>query len=87
MTGAGWASDNASFGLHGTDRATATASTGDCLVNCHNNNEIYSFHTGGANILFADGSVHFIRQEVDPIPFVALVTKHAGDKAPPPGDL
>src|SRR5207244_7041267 len=31
---------------------------GPCALNCSNDHEIYSFHPGGANTVFADGSVH-----------------------------
>ena len=30
------------------------------MVNCTSNDEIYSFHAAGANVLFVDGSVHFL---------------------------
>lgn len=36
-----------------------------CSVNCTNQGEIYSFHTGGANIIMGDASVKFISTEVD----------------------
>ena len=48
-------------------------------VNCHNDNEIFSFHTRGANYLFADGSVHWLRQNLPPKVLLALYTRGAGD--------
>ena len=48
-------------------------------MNCTNDNEMYSFHTGGANAAFADGSVRFLRESIDAKTFAALVTKSAGD--------
>jgi len=41
--------------------------------------EIYSFHTGGANIAFGDGSVRFMSQEMDMIDFARLVTRESGE--------
>src|SRR5262249_42797445 len=38
---------------------------GPCGIDCTNENEVYSFHPGGANALFADGSVHFLKQSID----------------------
>lgn len=35
----------------------------------------YSFHTGGINTLFGDGSVHFIAENVDIKIFASLITK------------
>jgi prepilin-type N-terminal cleavage/methylation domain-containing protein/prepilin-type processing-associated H-X9-DG protein len=49
------------------------------VVNCHNVYQIWSFHPGGCNYLFADGSVHFIRENLNFIVFKALFTREAGD--------
>ena len=51
----------------------------DQLVNCSNNSQPYSFHTGGLNIVNADGSVHFLSQQIDPDVFVSQITLAAGD--------
>ena len=52
---------------------------GNQTINCNNGNEIYSFHPGGADFLFGDGTVRFLRQEITPAAFVALFTRGAGD--------
>lgn len=52
---------------------------GASMINCMNNNEIYSFHVGGAQFVFGDGSVHFIAMEVNSEVFVSLFTRSAGD--------
>jgi prepilin-type N-terminal cleavage/methylation domain-containing protein/prepilin-type processing-associated H-X9-DG protein len=52
---------------------------GPCMINSTSNNEIYSWHTGGANALFGDGSVHFLK-DTTPAPLViALVTRSGGE--------
>ncbi|MBX9622372.1 MAG: DUF1559 domain-containing protein [Gemmataceae bacterium] len=45
--------------------------------------QVYSFHTGGANALFVDGSVKFLRQTIDIQTFAALITRAGGEL---PGD-
>lgn len=86
VTGAGWADADAAFDLHGTDRVTATAARGRWLINGHNGNEIFSFHTPVANFLFADGSVRTLREDIDPESLVALVTRRRGDRTPNPDE-
>jgi prepilin-type processing-associated H-X9-DG protein len=41
--------------------------------------DVYSFHPGGANVLFADGSVHFLSQNVSAATLVYLVTGSGGE--------
>jgi prepilin-type processing-associated H-X9-DG protein/prepilin-type N-terminal cleavage/methylation domain-containing protein len=48
---------------------------GPCAVNCTNEREVYSFHPGGANAVFADGSVHFLQATIDIRNFARLVTR------------
>ncbi|MFO1005749.1 MAG: DUF1559 domain-containing protein [Planctomycetaceae bacterium] len=38
---------------------------GTCTINCNNFYNYYSFHTGGAHFVMADGTVRFISQNVD----------------------
>ena len=72
MSGAEWASAEAEFWIH-------EMCNGSQLFNCSNRNEIYSFHPGGANFLYGDGSVHFHGETIDTDTFVSLFTRAAGD--------
>jgi prepilin-type N-terminal cleavage/methylation domain-containing protein/prepilin-type processing-associated H-X9-DG protein len=50
-----------------------------CAINCTNYGQVYSFHPGGANAVFADGSVRFLRADIDIRILAALVTR-AGEE-------
>ena len=52
---------------------------GPCAVNCSNAAGIYGFHTGGANVLFVDGSVRFLRAGMSQELLVALVSYADGE--------
>jgi prepilin-type N-terminal cleavage/methylation domain-containing protein/prepilin-type processing-associated H-X9-DG protein len=41
--------------------------------------DYWSRHPGGLNFLFADGSVHFIKQSISPIAWRALATRASGE--------
>lgn len=43
--------------------------------------EVYSFHTGGANVVFGDNSVKFISEQIDIREFAKLVTRDGGEQA------
>jgi prepilin-type processing-associated H-X9-DG protein len=77
----GWADPNLEIALDGSDTLTTGNGQGfgPCVMNCTNDNEVYSFHPGGANFAFADGSVRFIRESIKNTTFAALVTRSAGD--------
>lgn len=49
-------------------------------VNASNQYGLYSFHTGGANSLFCDGSVRYVQGGVDIRVLAALVTKAGGEQ-------
>jgi prepilin-type N-terminal cleavage/methylation domain-containing protein/prepilin-type processing-associated H-X9-DG protein len=51
--------------------------------NCGPNDEIFSFHTGGANVVFADGHVQFIRDSVAPVVMAGLVSRSGGEVIDP----
>jgi prepilin-type N-terminal cleavage/methylation domain-containing protein/prepilin-type processing-associated H-X9-DG protein len=68
-----WAHNNAhnisTFLADGS--ATGTA----CAVNCSNQFGIYSFHTSGANVAFADGSIRMLSRSISPAVLAALITR------------
>ena len=72
VTGAEWSNRAAEFWIH-------LLCGGSPIINCTNNNEIYSFHPGGANFLYGDGSVHFHPETIDSETLVSLFTRAAGD--------
>jgi prepilin-type processing-associated H-X9-DG protein len=78
---AAWAADSTYLKLRGFDPATMQY-IGPCAVNCENNDEMYSFHTGGINVLLADGSVHFLADSINISVAAALVTRAGGEVLP-----
>jgi prepilin-type N-terminal cleavage/methylation domain-containing protein/prepilin-type processing-associated H-X9-DG protein len=52
---------------------------GPCMINYTSNNEIYAWHTGGANALFGDGSVRFLKEATPATLVIALVTRSGGE--------
>jgi prepilin-type N-terminal cleavage/methylation domain-containing protein/prepilin-type processing-associated H-X9-DG protein len=85
ITGPIWADSDNRLTVTGTDRTGMTNfGKGPCVMNCNNlQGDIYSFHTGGANIGFADGSVRFVRETISIVTLAALVTKGSGEIADP----
>lgn len=76
--GAGWANPLNQWAIDGFD-FTGTVRGGGCFLNCLNDDETYSFHTGGCNFLLGDGSVRFIRQTISTFTMSALVTRAGGE--------
>jgi prepilin-type N-terminal cleavage/methylation domain-containing protein/prepilin-type processing-associated H-X9-DG protein len=82
--GFGWTDpDGAAGSMDGTDALTGAVNGGSglgrCIMNCNNDSEPYSFHTGGMNVGLADGSVRFLRQSISAATFAALLSAKAGD--------
>jgi prepilin-type N-terminal cleavage/methylation domain-containing protein/prepilin-type processing-associated H-X9-DG protein len=94
VLGGAWARAGSDITLNGTT-PDGVSSPGSCPMNCangtdapaypdpyfgvHGTGDIYSFHTGGANFLFSDGSVHFVNQAIDIRILADLVTSAAGE--------
>ena len=57
-------------------RASASARV---FVNCNNDSELYSFHTGGVVVLMGDGSVKFVGDSIGEMVIAALATGDVGD--------
>ena len=55
---------------------------GPCGVNCTNSQQVYSFHIGIAQALFADGSVRPLRAGTDVNIIIALMTRRGGEVVP-----
>lgn len=78
VSGAGWADRANEYIIHGSP-ADGSADGGPCALNCHNSNEIYSFHPQGANVVYGDGSIRFVRTGADIRLLGRLVTRAAGE--------
>jgi prepilin-type N-terminal cleavage/methylation domain-containing protein/prepilin-type processing-associated H-X9-DG protein len=65
--------------LWGSSADGTSGPNGPCLMNCSNNFGMYSFHTGGCNAVFADGSVHFLTQGIPANVLIALTTMQGGE--------
>jgi prepilin-type N-terminal cleavage/methylation domain-containing protein len=47
--------------------------------NCGPNDEIFSFHTGGALVVFTDGHVAFLRDSLDSVTVASIVSRSGGE--------
>jgi prepilin-type processing-associated H-X9-DG protein len=78
------ASRDNDFSLRGFswDAVTQTYSnvhSGPCAINCSNVEGMYAFHSGGAQAVFGDGSVRFLRQDLSTLLLARLVTRAGGE--------
>ena len=62
-----------------TTSADGTTTGGPCVMNCSNEHQPYSFHTGGVHIVLADGSGRFISESIDAHTFWALCGRADGE--------
>src|SRR5262245_7397482 len=80
-SGGAWGDYNSEYYVHGASSA-GVVSAGGCTINCTNDNEIYAFHTSGANALFGDGSVRFLSASIAGSTMVFMVSRNGGDIVP-----
>jgi prepilin-type N-terminal cleavage/methylation domain-containing protein len=59
VSGSRWADPNSEFWSHNI------CAGGRSIINCNNDNEVYSFHVGGGIFSFTDGSVQFLSEDLD----------------------
>ncbi|WP_435016504.1 DUF1559 domain-containing protein [Tundrisphaera sp. TA3] len=78
VDGGGWADRESPYGLHGFT-LDGKATPGPCHTNCTNRNEVFSFHPGGANHVFADGSVRFVKETTAIQVFANLISRAGGE--------
>jgi prepilin-type N-terminal cleavage/methylation domain-containing protein/prepilin-type processing-associated H-X9-DG protein len=85
-----WAEPGEAFGISGTPNnkyrpdheVTPWLTTGPFIAqgtNAGNNQELFSFHPGGINILMGDGSVRFLKDSVGPVTLRGLVSLSGGE--------
>ncbi|MEP3479132.1 MAG: DUF1559 domain-containing protein [Fuerstiella sp.] len=77
--GNGWLDSESAFSVDGASSDGRLQGLGDTLtakaMNATNENEIYSFHAGGSQFLFADGHVSFLGENIDLKVLAALITR------------
>jgi prepilin-type processing-associated H-X9-DG protein len=78
VSGSAWADRDNEYITHGFSE-DGTTSPGPCGINCTNENEIFAFHSQGANVLFADGSVHFLSKDMKIRILGRLITRAGGE--------
>lgn len=88
FTGPIWADSDNRITVTGTapdgTNTTIAFGQGPCAMNCNNlQGDIYSFHVGGANVTFADGSVRFLKDKISIVTLAALVTKAGNEVVDP----
>jgi prepilin-type processing-associated H-X9-DG protein len=89
---AAWANPQSQIVIGGCQPSGSTSADipGPQAINCTNSlpitssitNQVYSFHSQGANVVMADGSVRFLQQGIKLEILIALVTRSYGEVFP-----
>jgi len=84
-----WAEPDGAFGVSGQvnnksrpaheQKAYPDLNSATRNNNAGNNDEIFSFHSGGANVLMGDGSVRFLKESLSVVVLRGLVTLKGGE--------
>jgi prepilin-type N-terminal cleavage/methylation domain-containing protein/prepilin-type processing-associated H-X9-DG protein len=62
-----------------TYKVDGSSINGPCVMNCCNEFQPYSFHTGGCHFAFCDGSVRFLSENLDTDLFRSLGSPNGGE--------
>jgi prepilin-type N-terminal cleavage/methylation domain-containing protein/prepilin-type processing-associated H-X9-DG protein len=73
-----WA-HNDTYNVNTFNAAGNVGTTGPCAVNCSNFRGLYAFHSNGANVAMADGSVRLLTTDTSPRTLMALCTRRNGE--------
>ena len=79
-----WAEADNAFGVSFTPNYHLRVSTPTCQkpwtpMNCGANDELFSFHSGGSHVVFADGHLLFLKDSISPQTLRALVSRAGGE--------
>ncbi len=86
-----WAAPDSSFGVSGqpnnkyrpahetSSYSAVPGALGTQGNNAGANDELFSFHPGGVNVLMCDGSVKFIKDSISPVTLRGIVTLKGGE--------
>ena len=88
--GGAWADPLTYFATNGSDPSGSGIAAGGnfdgipaapwtCALNCSNDSEMFSFHTGGCNNCFGDGSVRFLSNGITMSQMQALLSRAGGE--------
>lgn len=73
-------SENNRLSLRKFNDAGTVSGGGNCVVNCSNvGSNLYSFHAGGSNAAFGDGSVRVINENIDALVLHYLIGRADGE--------
>jgi len=78
----GWGDPDSWFGINGANGMLGTQGSGPLAVNGSSDNEIYGFHTGGANVVMGDGSVRLLKENITLAMVSALLSRQGGEVLP-----
>jgi len=81
-----WADPDCAYGISKTINNNRSPRGGPATCpwdtnNCGPFEEIFSFHSGGANVLFGDGSSRFLNENLAVPPLRAILTRSGGEAA------
>jgi prepilin-type N-terminal cleavage/methylation domain-containing protein len=74
-----WGDQDSWFGVNGADGTSGTQGSGPIAVNGSSDNEVYSFHQAGAQVVMGDGSVRLLNNNISLAMLAALLSRQGGE--------